>query len=558
MSYSLMAKGRIRSLGIFVAVAGAIAAAGWLCVLGSGTVGTPRGKATVRSTGGRIAKQSAIDDANPGDPRSLEQRTREFIQARKWDQAIAAAERLSGVEHYEARGSMMVGMIRTSLGDAPAASAAFRRAFAIDPSEVEHSSDPVSLRKLIARTWLRAEDPARARAILQPILNRGDDPEASWLSSRAYLQEHKEPEAARAIMASGRYRADHPLENEPGPYVGESRCEGCHQSIARDSQSSRHTQSYYRGDQLATLPLPDRPLPDPDNRAATHTFLREKGVIRQETAVGDQTVQAVVEYAFGTIDRYLTMVSRDDQAGYRIARLSHFDTPRGRGWDRSALDHLHPSGPNASDYLGELIGVRDGVPKCLYCHVTNPRASLENKGPEASDRAIGCERCHGPGGNHIAAVGLGLKDLAIVSPAVLSPATVTSGQCNDCHILGRDFAHGGADDPAWTRSQGVGWTRSRCNTESGGMFGCVTCHDPHKSARATTTEQYEARCLLCHGGSSEAAASPAARKVAKTSSSPCPVNAASGCIACHMPRVPIESLHLDLTDHHIRIYKPAK
>ncbi len=208
--------------------------------------------------------------------------------------------------------------------------------------------------------------------------------------------------------------------------------------------------------------------------------------------------------------------------------------------------------------------MRDGVAKCLYCHATNPRSGKESVGPESADRAIGCERCHGPGGNHLAAIEAGFPDPAIVSPADASPRDVTGKQCNDCHILGRDFREEDLGDPGWVRSQGVGWTFSRCNTESGGRFGCVTCHDPHQSARATTTARYESRCLSCHKTTEVTRSAGTARSGSKglplAGSRPparaCPVDSARGCLGCHMPKVRVESLHLDLSDHFIRVRRP--
>ena len=140
------------------------------------------------------------------------------------------------------------------------------------------------------------------------------------------------------MKQAGSYRAANPLEAEPGPYVGEARCEKCHAAIFRDSLASRHTQTYYRGTQLDAIPLPDRPLPDPDDPEVTHTFQKRDGVLREETRVGREVFDAVIEYAFGTSDRYLTTVSRDASGGYHIARLSYYQTPEGKGWDRSTLD----------------------------------------------------------------------------------------------------------------------------------------------------------------------------------------------------------------------------
>jgi predicted CXXCH cytochrome family protein len=275
--------------------------------------------------------------------------------------------------------------------------------------------------------------------------------------------------------------------------------------------------------------------------------------------VGSEVFDAVIEYAFGTADRYVTTVSRDAAGGYHIARLSYYNTAEGRGWDRSTLDETHPRPTHAAEFQGAPVGVRDGLAKCLYCHVTNPRAEHESGGPETNDRAIGCERCHGPGGNHLAALRAGFPDQAIVNPARATPAVVTSQQCNACHILSRRSPEADPEDPGWLRSQGVGWSLSRCNTQSGGSFGCVTCHDPHKSARAVSTAQYEAQCLTCHARAVQAAPGgkpgPTARAGAGAAVRGCPVEPSQGCIKCHMPRVRVESLHQDLTDHYIRVHR---
>jgi predicted CXXCH cytochrome family protein len=498
-------------------------------------------------------------DIGKSTPGVLEELGRLHVHARRWDDALRVTDRLSGQPGWEARGSMMLGTIRAELNNVPGAALSFGHALKLDPAEVDKSHEPIKLRKLIARTFLRVAQPDQARAVLQPLLDAGPDGESSWLMSRIYLQQGDKALAVAALRQAGSYRAANPLEPEPSPYVGEARCEKCHETIVRDSFTSRHTHSYYRGAQLDTVPLPGRPLADPDDPEVSHSFQRRDGVLREETRVGRAVFEAVVEYAFGTSDRFLTMVSHDAAGLYHIARLSYYDTPEGKGWDRSPLDKTHPTRGHPADFQGEPIGVRDGLARCLYCHVTNPRTGHDAIGPETADHAIGCERCHGPGGNHILALQTGFPDLAIANPAGASPATVTARQCNDCHILDKNFREGDMDDPGWARSQGVGWTLSRCNTESGGAFGCVTCHNPHQSARATSTAEYELRCLSCHGATSppDGKATPAlalaARAGAERSFRPCPVSPAKGCLECHMPRVRIDSLHMDLADHNIRI-----
>jgi tetratricopeptide (TPR) repeat protein len=493
-------------------------------------------------------------DAGPESAPLLEELGWFLFGKHQYEDAIQLAGSLDRLPGCEARASMLLGNLRATLNDVPGSADSFRRALSLDPGRIDQSSDPAGLRKLIARIDLRADRPAEARDVLRPIVERGPDPEASWLLSRAYLREGEGAKARESLALAGSYRAAHPLENDPGPYVGETHCEKCHPQIYKDSLASRHTQSYYRGDQIRGLPRPEHPLADPDDPKVTHSVEEQGGVVRERTRVGGQVYDAVIEYAFGTSDRYLTTVNRDNRGDFRIARMSYYQTAEGRGWGRSQLDSIHPAA--GTQFQGEPVGVRDGIIKCLYCHVTNPRGGANRVGPETADRAIGCERCHGPGGNHLLAVAGGFPDLAIVSPASATPAAATVTQCNDCHILDRGYPESDRENPDWIRSQGVGWTWSRCNTESGGSFGCATCHDPHQSARATTTAHYEAKCVLCHSATDPKAGG---RSLDDSGKGPtiCPVNPSKGCVGCHMPKTRFASMHLDLSDHYIRVRRKS-
>jgi tetratricopeptide (TPR) repeat protein len=493
-------------------------------------------------------------DAGPESAQFLEDLGWLLFGKHQFEDAVEVAGRLDRMPGWTGRAAMLLGNLRATLNDVPGSADSFRRALELDPEGINRSSNPAGLRKLIARINLRADRPAEARRVLRPILERAPDPEASWLLSRAYLREGDGARARESLARAGPYRADHPLESDPGPYVGEARCEKCHSRIYRDSLASRHTQSYYRGDQLPGLPRPDHPLPDPDDPEVTHSVEEQGGQLRERTRVGDQIYDAVIEYAFGTRDRYLTTVNRDGRGDYRIARMSYYQTAEGKGWDRSTLDSIHPSA--GKQFQGEPVGVRDGIIKCLYCHITNPRGGADRIGPETADRAIGCERCHGPGGNHLLAVADNFPELAIVGPAAATPAAVTVKQCNDCHILDRSFPESDMNDPSWVRSQGAGWTMSRCNTESGGGFGCVTCHDPHRPASATTAESYEAKCVSCHTMTDLKSGK---RELENSGDQPsvCPVDPSRGCLDCHMPKTRIDSLHLDLSDHYIRVRRKS-
>ena len=276
-------------------------------------------------------------------PQTLEELGRFYMIANQYENAMLVAGRLGKVPGWEARGSMMLGTIRVDLNNLSGAALSFRRALEIDPTEVARAHEPIKLRKAIARTFLRTANPGEAERLLQPIFESGLDEEASWLLSRVYLQQGDKTRALAALKEAGSYRAANPLEVEPGPYTGEARCEKCHTTIFRESLASRHTKTYYRGGQLGEIPLPGQPLRDPDDPEVTHAIQKRDGVLHEQTKVGNEVFDAVIEYAFGTHDRYLTTVSRDMTGGmgHRIVRVCRITKrPRekagtARVWTRS-------------------------------------------------------------------------------------------------------------------------------------------------------------------------------------------------------------------------------
>jgi hypothetical protein len=124
--------------------------------------------------------------------------------------------------------------------------------------------------------------------------------------------------------------------------------------------------------------------------------------------------------------------------------------------------------------------------------------------------------------------------LAIARPKLATPAQ-RMALCGQCHSADGDTP---PSDPRFIRFQATTLCYSRCVTESGGRLDCVTCHDPHKNVE-TNTAHYEARCLSCHA----------------VNSARCPVNAKTGCLGCHMPRVENVMPFTSFTDHHIRVHR---
>jgi tetratricopeptide (TPR) repeat protein len=490
------------------------------------------------------------------------------FRLQRMDQSAAAARRLGRQPGWEARGLFLLGQIQSVIDNPAGAVDALQAALQRDPSAQGAPFDPPFYRKALARNLLRLGRAAEAQEQLAVLLPQPDAPkaggdgdrEADWLLSRAHLQQGRIPDASNALARAGSYGAENRLMPEPSPYVGSAACARCHAEISRTYDGTRHTRSFHHDRGLLELPLPDRSLTDPDDPKVSHTIERRDGQIEVRTQVGDRVFRMVVAYAFGTRGRYVTMIGRDEEKDYRAVRLSFYHTADGSGWGRTAGDVGRSEA--IEDVRGQKVDVRDGVVRCLYCHVTQSRDFRDpppegKPGPEARDAGIGCERCHGPGGNHVRAIETDFADRAIINVAG-APADTVNTQCAECHIVGsRPEIEAAPDDPRFVRSPGLTLTFSRCSTAGGGLS-CVTCHDPHREAEHAPSS-YEAKCLACH---SRQAGPPVAGRpgdeepaTATGRRTSCPVNPTRDCLGCHMPKVPMPDLHTSLTDHFIRVHK---
>jgi len=502
-------------------------------------------------------------EVQPEFPEMLDHLARLSARLQRLDPALDAARRLARQPGWEARGLLLTGQLESMVENPKGAVAAIEQALKRDPA-ARGALFPVDhYRKLLARDLLRLGRAREAQEPLQAVLagkgDRGSDQEAAWLLSRAYLQEGHIELAATALAQASGYRASNPLEPEPSPYVGAERCDQCHSEICKSHARSRHSRTFHRGPELLDLTLPDRPLADPDDAKATHAFVRENGRVVAETRTSDRVFKIAVDYAFGVRGRYVTMVGRDSEQKYRAVRMSHFQSAEGTGWTPTFGNV--PGLELAERIRGESVDVRDGVVRCVYCHVTRsgnfrqppPESGI---GPEAADAGIGCERCHGPGANHIAAVKAGFADVAIVTVPAANAVGITR-QCGDCHTVGMPSEIEEApNDPRYVRSPAVTLTFSRCYKESGGALSCLTCHNPHRDDDHVVAH-HEAKCLSCHF--QERTGSGAAVKHATASSTGrgtvCKVNPKNDCLKCHMPKVPAPALRTSLTDHYIRVRK---
>jgi tetratricopeptide (TPR) repeat protein len=503
--------------------------------------------------------------AQQGDvnPELLDNVAKASLVLNRLDEAADAARRLLQKPGWEVGGLLLLGEIKAKLDDPKGSVDALREALERDPRAKDAPFPLLHYRNLLARSLLQLGQPAQAREALAAIGANGGsgnlDSEANWLLSRAWLQEDNIKAAESAFKDAGSYRADNPLIPEPSPYVGGARCVPCHREQSLTHEKSRHARTFHHGRGLLDLPIPDRPLADPDDPEVKHEFKRDKDKINVETHASDKVFKVIVDYAFGTSDRYVTMIGRDDEGSFRAAKLSSYHTGEGVAWGRTSADV-----PDSDDIRGVPIRVRDGAVRCLYCHVTFYRDFRDPPpepgiSPAAADAAIGCERCHGPGGNHLKAIKGNFKDTAIMN-AGTGGSSAIGNLCADCHIVAaRDDIKRAPEDPRFVRSPGLTLTFSRCFNESDGALSCVTCHDAHRDDQGPPLF-YEKQCLSCHSEQprnekASAGLSAGSRSRAATKTSVCSVNPKSKCLECHMPKVPIPALHRDLTDHFIRVRK---
>ena len=354
----------------------------------------------------------------------------------------------------------------------------------------------------------------------------------------------------------------------PSDYVGSAACAACHAEIAE--KYARHPM----GNALQTV-ADAKTAEDyahaefaPPGPRQYRVERREDGVYHHETLVDAQGViydQAMpVKFTLGSGHRGHSYLIDHDGVLFQ-SPIGWFS--QGAKWDLSP-------GYRPQSHQRFERRVSDG---CLYCHsgrvAVQPGENNRYASPPFHEMAIGCERCHGPGQQHVKAqtasktdVG---RDATIVNPAKLEPARRDS-VCYQCHLQGEsviprfgcgffDFRPGQmledvfvvfvegerVDERGQTRpvSQVEQMRASKCYVASEGRMGCISCHDPHlKPAAGEAQTYFRQQCLKCHDDRG------CSLPPAKQNAAP----AEGSCIHCHMPRLHLQDVaHTALTDHRV-------
>ncbi|HPE56856.1 MAG TPA: tetratricopeptide repeat protein [Bacteroidales bacterium] len=214
--------------------------------------------------------------------------------------------------------------------------------------------------------------------------------------------------------------------------------------------------------------------------------------------------------------------------------------------------------------------------ECMSCHNALPDFVLgsENKYNFIPD-GIDCERCHGPGEIHVKNIKSGIAvdtskyiDYSIVTPTDL-PIDRQTDICARCHLQGtmvlmpgKDFYsfrpgmrlidvmdifmplfEGGKEDFIMA-SHYERMSQSNCYIGSEHGFNCISCHNPHISAKETKFERYLNVCMGCHSES----------KNTCTEDLQIRAKADDNCIECHMRQSGSRDIpHVRVHDHKISI-----
>jgi len=384
-------------------------------------------------------------------------------------------------------------------------------------------------------------------------------------------------EKTRTQLAGGTPPRSTPVKE----YVDSRRCALCHSQIYETYRQTGMGKSLFK-------PTPQNTIEDyKENTEFYHSLsdthysmiFRDRAYYQRRWQIGFDGTETNVEemkidYVLGAGDHARSYLHRTPR-GTLIELPLGWYSERGGYWGMSpGFDSRHPQTRRVVSY------------ECVFCHDGYPKVPSGSDVPGADPvftgdlpEGIDCQRCHGPGGQHIRATqtsGAKLSDIRgrIVNPARLS-SKIQMELCMQCHLeptsgripaLIRRFDRGpfsyipgqpledfilyfdhspgtGYDDKFEIESAAYRLRKSRCFLESKGALTCLFCHDPHRNLPTgdEATKHYSSECRHCH--------EPGIGALIASGKHP----DAADCVSCHMPKRRTDDVvHAVITDHFIQ------
>ena len=373
-------------------------------------------------------------------------------------------------------------------------------------------------------------------------------------------------------------------------YAHPDACASCHAEIARTYRLTGMARTFAKlrpgawpADAFGAGGLADFTIRNRLHHAASdrhYTMLERGGQFyqrRHEVGFDGQEANVVeleAGYVIGSGNHAQTFLHRNADGRVREMPVTWY-AERGGYWAMSP----------GYDRRAHLDFRRLIVEDCMSCHNGYPRAAMQDDGngprfAEPLPEGIDCQRCHGPGQQHIDAIKAGRLQAglqAIVNPATFDrqrqletclqchlettssplpfqirryehpPFSFTPGKALSDYFMYFDHAPGtGRDDKFGIASAPYRLGQSACFQRS--EMTCVTCHKPHDSPRgATAVQHYVSVCQSCH-------------QDVHRSGTPRVQNAGARatCLDCHMPkRRGEDAVHVVVTDHYIQRRRAA-
>ncbi|MDZ7685305.1 MAG: cytochrome c3 family protein [Gammaproteobacteria bacterium] len=351
-------------------------------------------------------------------------------------------------------------------------------------------------------------------------------------------------------------------------YVDDSVCGQCHVSHYETFQSVGMAQSFKEPENaIAKEQFGEIFHHEPSDRYYQITQEDDGLVFRrfQRDLRGNRVneIEIPVDWILGSGNRTRSYL-------YQTAMGEMFQLPV--GWYTEGQHWAMAPGFEAATHDG--IG-RKAERRCMFCHNAFPDGvEQDDYGdlalfPHDLPEGIGCQRCHGPGGEHVTASLTG-ADLGTIRKHIVNPAQldgdIRESVCMQCHLLpaisivgprrfGRgdysfrpgelltdymvhlDIREKGVEEPERfeINHHGYRFLKSACYRKSDN-FTCTSCHNPHvKPESRAFRNKVAGVCRDCHNEVQHAE----------------PVGE-NKCVKCHMPRRrTLDVVHVTMTDHWI-------
>src|SRR5215204_3017598 len=215
---------------------------------------------------------------------------------------------------------------------------------------------------------------------------------------------------------------------------------------------------------------------------------------------GKDTVSYPIVYALGQGKMGQTYVLERDGKFYE-SLVSFYSEPKALDFTIGAPRDTPKS---LNDAVGRLLSANE-VASCFSCHATGAVTGGSQLHLDKLAHGVRCEACHGPGGQHIAAVKAGETPAkSIYNPGLLGGDELTQQFCASCHRGADEFSLLKSMEINNVRFQPYRIFNSKCYSDER-EISCIACHDPHEPLREDAA-YYDKKCLACHSLKTQTAA----------------------------------------------------